>query len=367
MKIHLGILCILGLNFIYFFFKGWKQKITINKNDKWLFIFTLYLILSIILNKESNGFLLIYFFIALNIYFFIRKNFHLIDEKTLFRFQYVIIITGLIQFSLFLFFDYQLNFLGTDHYEKLGSVPKRLRGFFVEPNWYAIAITFNTFFLIKNNIVGFIKKHPIVFFLTGIVLLLNGTFGTLIILIAIYGYKYLKRNLIIGIGVFLIGLLIGNIILNKRAESKKGRKGIELFNHYSRVEPLKRVYNYMEERPVYIALFGEGFGTWGTIAVKHRLSVLNYTINPNSRDGSELPVYFFELGIIGTLIFFLDIFHLQRINSRKDFYLTGALLLFIISFLLYPIFKFLMYMIYYFVLRQVIINNRKERLVLNKQ
>ncbi|WP_147406162.1 hypothetical protein [Aquimarina sp. BL5] len=363
-RIHLGILLIFILNLGHFVLKGWQRKITLLRIDTWLILFTIYILVAgLIKVGTSSLFIFFYFFLALNIYFFIRKHYDYFELKIFIRFQWILIITGLLQFLLYLIFGYQLNFLGVEHYSESSSVALRLRGFFVEPNWYAIAITFNTFLLIGRNLPKFVKSRTILFCFTLLVLLLNGTFGTLIILVGTYGYRYLKKNVLIATFLLLIGLVVFNAMLSKRAEVKKGRKGIELFNYYSRTEPLKRVYKYMSSKPLETKLFGEGLGSWGTKAIENRLSVLVYNINPKSRDGSELPVFIFELGIIGTLLFFLDLLVLYFKNGRKEFHIQGALLLFLASFLLYPIFKFFMYMVYYFIIRQMILENNKEKTI----
>ncbi len=364
LKIHVGILFVLIVNFGYFLVKGCRNKIRLLKTDFFLILFTLYIFISGLVKVGiSSLFVFLYIFLALNVYFFIKTNFKLITYKVLYTFQLLMILSGLLQFVLFLVFDYQLNFLGVEnHYNKGSSVSLRLRGFFVEPNWFAIAFTFNTLLLVRNDIILFFKKNLILFFLTAIVLVLNGTLGTLAVLFITYGYKYFKKHIIIGLCLVILGSLGFYLILQKRAEIKKGKSGIELFNYYSRTEPFNRVNKYFENQPFTSRVFGEGFGTWGTKAIESRLSVLNYDIDPQSRDSSELHVFLFEIGILGTLIFFLDIFLLYKKNLKENFYINGAISLFVVSFLLYPIFKFLMYMVYYFLLRTIIINNRKQYL-----
>lgn len=360
-KIHFGVLLILGLNFLYFILKGFKFSIKFSTLDFWFILFTLYIFFSGIIKTGTSSLLLFfYFFLALNTYFFINQNFERIEYKTIVRFQKILIVTGIFQICLYWFFDYQINFLDDiGHYFKGSSVSQRVRGFFVEPNWFAIAITFNTFLLIKNNILEFIKQHYYLFAFSIVVMLLNGSIGTLAIFVGTYGYTYLKKNLIMALGLAIIGVFVFTIIINKRAEVKKNKEGIEIFNYYSRLEPLKRVNNYFDKQDIFTRAFGVGFGSWGTVAVENRLSVLVYRKNPSSRDGSELPVFIFELGYIGLIIFLFDWLTLFVKNHKKDYFIYGALLLFLVCFFLYPIFKFLMYMAYYFMIR-VMIKKRKH-------
>ncbi|MCC1483485.1 hypothetical protein [Winogradskyella immobilis] len=363
-KIHIGILSIIVLNIGYFFLVGFKKKIKLLKLDQWLILFTIYVLINGLVKVGIDSlFIFLYLFLALNVYFFVKVNFKTFTKKVFYTFQILLIVTGLTQLLLVWIFDYQLSFLDIAHYDKGSSVSLRLRGFFVEPNWFAIAFTFNTFLLIKNDIFTFFKRHITLSVFTTLVLLLNGSFGTLIILVFTYGYQYLKKNIVIGLFLVLIGGFSFYLILEKRSEFKKGKSGIELFNYYSRTEPFKRVNAYFDKQPVSKRVFGEGFGSWASQGVIHRLSVLNYKIRPHARDSSELHVFLFEIGLFGTFLFFLDIFSLYRNNLKSNYYISGAITLFIVCFLLYPIFKFLMYMIYYFIFRALIQKNKKEFLL----
>jgi hypothetical protein len=362
-KIHIGILLMLFFNIFYFFRVGFKNKIKLLKIDKWLILFAVYALFSGLFNVGLDSlFIFFYLFLALNVYFFIKKNIQYITDNTIYSFHLLLIITGLIQFLLVMFFDYQLNFLGIDHYSKGSSVTYRLRGFFVEPNWFAIAFSFNFLLLVKNDVLGFIKKHTLLFVFTLLVLVFNGSYGTLAVLVITYGFQFLKKNVVAGIVLAVIGSIGFFIMLEKRAEFKKGKSGLELFNYYSRTEPFNRVNSYFEDKPLTKKIFGEGLGSWGTIAIENRLSVLTYDVRKYVRDSSELHVFLFELGLMGTFLFFLDIFYLYRRNLKPNFYINGAISLFVISFLLYPVFKFLMYMVYFFIIRVLIQKNKKEEL-----
>lgn len=358
-KLHVGIILILLLN-IYNIITKKTFHWSIPKQDIWGGFFTIFIFISGIIFSGLSGFaLFFYFFLAINVYAFVIRNFQKLDYKTFLNFQKILIVTGLFQIVLFYLFDYQINFLDEiDHYSKGGSVTFRVRGFFVEPNWFAIAITFNSFILVKNDIVHFLKKNKWLSFFTFLVMVLNGSVGTLAIFVVIYTFKYLKKNIIIGLFIVLTGLLAGLWIMSERAQIKKEKDGIAIFNYYSRTEPLLRVSDFLYKQPVLTKIFGEGFGTWGTIAVRNRLSVLVYRENSMSRDGSELPVFWFELGYFGLFLFFLDWLNLFINNYKKNIYIKGALILFLACFILYPIFKFLMYMIYYFFIRAMIYKNR---------
>lgn len=361
-QIHIGVLLILVVNGYNILLKNkWNGVLNFHKLDIFLVLFSVYLIINgLVLNGLPSLYHFFYFFIALNVYKFCSDNMELFTQKTLINFQWLMIITGIFQILVVYIFDHQINFLPYDHYNKGGSVPFRLRGFFLEPNWFAIAFTFNSFLLIKNDFELFFKKHKSLMIFTILVMLLNGSFATLGIIIGIYGYKYAMKRPVISIGIFLMASIVVFFMIKVRIEGSRDRKaGIRIFNHYSRFEPTIRTHEYLQNSSWDKRWFGYGFGNWGTIAVREQISVLVFKEDPKSRDGSEMPVFYFELGYIGVLIFLLDFVLLFFLIKKQDIYLRGAMLLFLVSLVFYPIFKFWMYMPYYFIVRNKIIKKKK--------
>lgn len=362
-KIHIGVLSIVIYSLIFLFWGNLSIVYSLIKRNFWFFLFVFYnIIIGIVkVGKPSLG-ISIYLILTILVYVFITIHSRKICQKRIFvYFQVFLIVSGLVQFFLFLFFNYQINFLGSDHYAKASSVALRLRGFFVEPNWYAIALSFNTLLLARDNLTVFFKKHPVLSVFTLIVLGLNGGFGPLGMLVLIYSYKYLKKNIIVGIFIIVFSVVIFNLLLRVRASVKtETNSKIELLNYYSRLAPTIRVFKYWGDSSIDQKLFGNGLGSWGTIGVASNLSVLVHKKDPNARDGSELPVFLFELGLIGLFIFFMDLFVLFR--SSQYLYQKGGILLFFSFIILYPIVKFWMYMIYYFIMRELINNDNCKQI-----
>ncbi len=352
-KIHLGLVLIILIN-ILLLFRFSDRALKCFKSDKNFYLFVIYCFLNGLL-MGADGFSSIFFYllVAANVAFFVFYT-HEMWTKTLFiRFQWILIITGLTQFLVYKLGGYQISFIDAEHYMKGYSVTGRLRGFFLEPNWFAIAITFNSIILFGSKFQKFYDEHRWAFILTFIVMILNGTFATLGILILIYMFPVFRESppkAIIYTALFTI--LLTSILMFRGGLSHNSEVS---FNHNSRLIPLERVVEYQGEQDVGTLLFGNGLGSWGQDAIYNRLSVLVFEENPSARDGSEIPVFLFELGIIGLLLIILDAIYLIIRAGTNQFQLGGAVVLFIVCMTFYPIFKFLMYMPYYFYIRGLIL------------
>ena len=347
-QIHLGILCILALNLYFALRKPNKFRGGLN-NDKLFIAFIFFAMVSgAALSTPGYKQISIYLFIAFNVALFCHYSWPSIGQKQLLTFQWIMITTGLIQFAAFKLFDYQIAFIDAAHYEKGYSVTQRLRGFFVEPNWYAIAITFNTLLLYGRHVWQRVKEYKWTTLITITVMLLNGTLTTLAVLAFVYFATAFRRNPIRGM---MIGIVLTALVwafLSYRASLLGNTDSNRVLNHSSRVMPVLRVAMYQSNQEWPKVFFGHGLGSWGTKAIENRLSVLVYEVNATTRDGSELPVFLFEFGLLGTLLFLLYLLNKYIRFHRDDFHLKGAVLLFFCCFALYPTLKFWMYMPYFF-------------------
>lgn len=354
-KIHIGVILILIVNFLSIITRP-RFNFDFFKHHFFYILFALYLFFNgLFLTGISSLFMYFYFFLATNVLFFIYRNSTYISNNTIRYFQYILILTGLLQFFIFYFFGYQISFIDAEHYNKGYSVAERLRGFFVEPNWFSIAITFNTLLLIKNDLIGFTKRYLFLIILTFIVFVLNGTFGLALVLFLFYFRRYLFKNFIVSIGMILVVLFGLFYVTNQRASFKANSSNIQLLNTATRIIPLYRTIEYLSDKSLVNKFFGVGFGTWGEVAIKNNISLLTKEVDFMKRGASEVPVLIFELGIFGVLLFVIDIIYLFCISKKEDAYLRAALVLFLFSLFLYPIFKFFMYMVYYFLVRVLII------------
>lgn len=356
LQFHLGIIAVFIANLMLTISRP-KQFFLFKKIDKYFYLFLIYALFNgLIFNGLTSIKMFVYLFLAFNIYLFtnyFRKKF---NQTFFIQFQIILIVTGLFQFFLYVAFNYQIAFIDPEHYEKGFSVAKRLRGFFLEPNWYSIAITFNTILLVRNNLLDFLKNQRFILVMTLVVILLNGSIGLFVIFFLFYSFYYLKRKPVFAIVIFLF-LSIGlNYVFTIRhsVRSAKIQNQTELLNYGSRIIPVIRAHEYINKKGVVSLIFGNGFGTWGTVAIENNISLLVEKSDPMVRGASELPVIIFELGYLGLLLLILDLLTLYSNIDKRDFYLTCGIFLFLACILLYPILKFWMYMPYYFILRGII-------------
>ncbi|AOE83347.1 hypothetical protein [Pseudomonas sp. TCU-HL1] len=358
-QLHAGLIAILLTNALFFFTRPSQIVSTIRK-EFFFFLFLAYCTTAgMAYSKPGYLVILTYLAISANVLIFVNLTYRKWDHSFFLYFQIALIVTGLFQYALFNLFGTQISFINEEHYQKGSSVSLRLRGFFVEPNWFAIAITFNTFLLIGNDVISFIKRHYWLAALSAITIILNGSLATISILVIAYAAPLIKKNPAKGgiITLLLISLMYGVFAFRNEINQKGVNETV--LNYNSRWLPLTRVIEHQKTQGITSMLFGNGLGSWGTEAVKNRLSVLVHEEEPSARDGSELPVFIFELGALGMLLLILDGIATFLRTPRKLTNIRGGILLFFVCLVFYPTLKFWMYMPYYFYMRTMAHATRK--------
>jgi hypothetical protein len=351
-QFHIGIICIALTNILI---SLQKPSLIISPiiRERFFFLFILYCLTLGTINSNP-GFISvsIYILVTINVIIFANLTYKYTSRKLFYQFQILMIATGLLQYTLYKFGGIQLSFINAEHYEKGYSVSSRLRGFFIEPNWYAISISFNTLLLTGNNIIGFIKRSPYVAALTALVVILNGSLTTIGILSIIYSIPIIRKNPIKGTfyASLVLSILLG--VITYRGAINQNADNETMLNYASRWTPLTRVIEYQSNQDFFSVIFGHGLGSWGTTAVKNRLSALVHEEEASARDGSELPVFIFELGLFGTALLLLDLLITYIRTPSRNIHIRGGLVLFLICLVFYPTLKFWMYMPYYFFLRR---------------
>jgi len=350
-QVHLGLMLMLIFNCYYILKFPAAMARTLYKEITFV-LFFVYCILNGIYFIDVGGLHnLIYILLSVNTLIFVALTFKYWNRDFFYWFQILMIMTGMIQFLLYKIAGFQLAFIDADHYQKASSVAHRLRGFFIEPNWFAIALAFNSLLLLGSQPLSFIQKNPFVSLLTIVVMIVNGTLATLSILILIYSLPLLKKNFLRGLFFSIcIGIIFFGAIGFRGLVSEK-EPDQSVLNYSSRLIPFLRVSSYQIDSGGLSILFGHGFGSWGTLAIENRLSALVHEEGVNVRDGSEIPVILFEIGLLGIFMIFLDNLKVYLRIDAGDYHLRGGILLFLVCLFLYPTLKFWMYMPYYFYIR----------------
>ncbi|CDT89235.1 membrane hypothetical protein [Vibrio coralliirubri] len=355
-QLHLGIIGILLFNCVLLVNNPKVIPTTLSVN-KILLLFSIWFLFSFLFTQiEGGAVLLLYLLIAINVMVYCSYTEKYFDFSFVKKFQYLMLFSGLIQFLAYKTLGYQISFIDPEHYEKGFSVSERLRGFFLEPNWFAIALAFNTFLLFGNDPIEAIKKQKLLCILTLFVFLVNGSLAPLGILVLTYSFPYLRKKPLKG-GLMCLVLLCfflftyefrGNI---KSTQNTNLNIESSILNHSSRLIPVIRTFDHQVHEGFEKFVFGQGVGAWATIAVPNGLSALVFEAKAGVRDGSEVPVVFFELGFLGIALLLFDSISLFFKSKKEDFHYKGAVILFLVCLFFYPTFKFWMYMPYYFYIR----------------
>lgn len=351
-QIHIGILCILITNLLTLA-KNPSTLLKPLKKESTFFLFILYSLISGLIAPQPGYWdIAIYLAVTINVILYTNHTYKLITRKFFYNFQILMIITGLTQYILYKIGGVQLSFINAEHYEKGYSVSFRLRGFFIEPNWFAISLAFNTLLLTGSNIFDFIKKSPYIAALTALIMILNGSLTTIGALAVIYSVPIVKKNPLKGTIYSSIIFLVLISVLSYRSAINQDKDNDSLLNYASRWIPFTRAIEYQVNQETSSILFGQGLGSWGTIAVRNRISALVHEEEPSARDGSELPVFIFEIGLIGIALLLIDLCITYIRTPTQHTNIRGGLILFVICLAFYPTLKFWMYMPYYFYLRR---------------
>lgn len=358
-KIHISVLimAIMGLLIIF----------TFRKNLQYFFKDNTFLVLFIIYSSSHFFFaidklvyikIVSYTIISFLMYTFIYRYLHLLNWNKIFHAMLIVLIlSGIFQYVLYHGFNYQLTFAGLnqEYYQSGGSIAKRMRGFYLEPNWYGIQLfsIYLMLFLEKQK-----QKSTIPLFLSVLTFLcmyLSGNRGLIILLMYFFTLyfiaKYLKNNIVfntstlLSISIILI-LFTGSIFFFGVDTIQEDRSiSARLFSFFNVVS------FYFNNGSLSDILFGYGLSNWGAYSNDYLLSPRNYLGDQalTQRDTAEFHVLLFEMGAFAFLLIILDFYKLLKRTNKKNNYIDKSYLAFVaiiyLSTLIYPIYTFLIYML----------------------
>lgn len=280
-----------------------------------------------------------------------------IDYLKVFRCSiYFLFISGITQWFLYHVFNFQITLLDmqSEYYVSGGSIEQRLRGFFLEPNWFGIAIL-TTFIAYDINskvdrewkvlaaitfLVVYLSDNRLILFLYSFYLALS--------VVSLYGINAAKISicLMLSVNLMLMWMLFnGEYFYDDRSIS-------------ARSVTFDNVIFFIKDLPLINLFFGHGLSNWGSYSNEYGLSVLNFRGDQNvsSRDSSELSVILFEQGYAGVALLLMDLFLKIKqvfyvIDYSERFKYFFMLLLVPALALIYPIYTFMPYMIGYITVR----------------
>ena len=371
LKINFGVLYLqLGLFFVIMFYalrfslqsSTRSSAVRLICKDRSLILFIFLTLMYIAVAIEISVFIKLYSYIIIFtiLYLYVdtvnlsQLNLNIISKIAL----VVISFSGIIQMSLLSIGDYQIELRGVTefYYQKNGDMAARMRGFFLEPNWFGLVV-FGWLYVFIRSMKRFFVSDFLVIILSLTCLFLSENrliFLFLSLLIFSYVFKpvinFLKNNLIFLI-LFLASLLFIFFTLSGGIEGDRSASArfVTAFN----------VVSYMADAPILNLIFGHGFSNWGWYSNEYLLSVSNYMADQDltRRDNSEIYVVFFEMGLVGLMYF---AYELKFLSMKKGDNLDKVFLAcFYLASLFYPIFTFLIYLPMLFIVRNRLVHEVK--------
>ncbi|MDA8789614.1 hypothetical protein N9N07_01675 [Pseudomonadales bacterium] len=371
LKIDLGALYLqLGLFFVIIFYalrfslqsSTRSSAVRLICQDRSLILFISLALVHIAVAIEISIFIKLYSYIIIFtiLYLYVGAvNLSQINLNIISKIALVVISSaGIIQMSLLSMGDYQIQLRGVTefYYQKNGDMAVRMRGLFLEPNWFGLVV-FGWLYIFIRSVKKFFVSDFLVIILSLICLLLSANrliFFFISLLVFSYVFKpvtnFLKNNLILLI-LFLASLLFIFFTFSGGIEGDRSASA-RFFSAFN-------VLNYMADAPIFNLIFGHGFSNWGWYSNEYSLSVSNYMADQDltRRDNSEIYVVFFEMGLVGLLYF---AYELKFLSMKKGDNLDKVYIAcFYLASLFYPIFTFLIYLPMLFIVRYRLVHEVK--------
>lgn len=366
------LLIILSIFFIFIKKEGRVELIGFARENLILLLFFMFCIFQFIQAESLRQYLFVfsYLLIMFLTYFYFYANRKLFSmEKVFINLTIVILFGGIVQYLLHALFGYQLALGGIDssYYLKGSSVDSRMRGFFLEPNWFGLSLTFS-FIGYALTIKKISRASVLLILMVVICSLLSGNrlsnyFVFLTIIILAFArklpYGYIVSIAILGLMpaiFFFMSLdLLGGVEVEDRSLT-------------ARTITAARVINYAsEDMTWYNLLLGHGLSSWYGVALDNHLTIRSGLLEDGKalRDTSETYVLFIEHGFLGCGLLVLDLVYFARRSFRRNrqaapYALIATTFLFSSAFY-YPIFFFMMYLIPYFLIRIFFIETMSVR------
>jgi len=297
-----------------------------------------------------------YFIMFAAIYIYISEVVVLIDVESLSAMCLIILcMTGVVQYLLVSVFSVQMELRGitADHYY---YIENRMRGFFLEPNWYGL-ILFSWLFVYMRSLKRLSLMSILLISMAIVCLFLSENrliylFSAILIFLFFCGSQLRKYRRVIPLLVLLLsgGLFIylsvaGGLDGDRSAAAR-------FYTGYN-------VISTMLSSSFQDQVIGKGFSNWGWYSNDFEFSWSNYLFDQplTRRDNSEIYVIFFEMGYLGVMLFIYDSWFLSGRENANTLDVV-FLICMCISGMFYPIYQFLMYMVPMMIVRSRVVDER---------
>ena len=303
-------------------------------------------------------------------YFYTYRN-SINFNKTFKTMTLIVIFGGIAQYLLNLLFGYQLALGGIDtaYYLRGTSVEGRMRGFFLEPNWFGLFLTFS--FIGYALTLERIKQRDIVLFVAVMVCAylsgnrLSNYFLVITFAVAFFSKRSPRLTLL---AVFLLGLLPLVYFISSVDFFFAQTVDTDDRSLAARTITASRTVSYMISNfEWYNWLFGHGLSNWSNIALNNGLTIRSEALSTGQslRDTSESYILMIEHGVLGCLILLID----SALFIKKSYFKGRALapyaaiatMFLLTSTFFYPIFFFMMYLVPYLLIRIYFLVNHRSK------
>lgn len=333
-----------------------------------LLIITVLLVHAAIALDLKNYFVTITYFVIPYIFFIaVKLNYRDETWETASKIcLWLLIGTGFFQYITANFLGIQITFanLTSDYYTtKFGL---RMRGFFLEPNWYGVMLlqwfALTLHFNLKSQ-----KPAPwVLIILTLTCLFLSDNRLTLllcIILLAIYFLSLGKFKIqfsvlspkLLATSAAIIFMLMS--IPNFRDVTDDDR------SISARTVAMSNTINFMNKNANLDEwLYGYGFSNWGYYSNLYLLTPSNYLGEQSltRRDNSEIYVALFEMGLIGLLLVLYEVLKTKPTRKENNIAYFIICSTFVCG-IFYPIYTFFLYMLPFLVSRSITMDKKNEK------
>lgn len=265
----------------------------------------------------------------------------------------ILIATGIFQYILINAFSYQIELrdISVAYYEDKGTLGTRMRGFYLEPNWYGLSLFAWTYLLIRSENIAKWNRVMLIPLAAACLILSNNR-----LVLALLGFlliaRVISRRSEGGLYVYSVIFLLASIGLYGYfsladvafADRSAAARFFTAGNVFAR---------WVDSEWV-IKVFGNGLSNWGAYSNEFGFSASNYLMDQalTRRDNAEVYVFLFEMGVMSFLIFVFDIISsASRANRGLDFAFMSTIY---VAALFYPIYQFMFYLIPYAIVRSII-------------
>lgn len=285
-------------------------------------------------------------------------------EKVTWLSIWCLICTGLAQYTLSNFFNFQLTLgdLTADYYQTAFGL--RLRGFFLEPNWYGLVLIqwfgLMLFCLARRGE----TRYPWLMTLSVFLCLLLSD-NRLVLLVALgfafYGYISIKTPKRLGSALLISPYLLiwlAVVFFFAISLTEFGRVFDGDRSASARTVALLKTLGYMVDNFTFGEwITGKGFSNWGYYSNEYIRPPSNYLgVQPlTRRDNGEVYVVLFEMGLVGLGLIIFEIHKILRKPLGIEYLILK--LVYASTFIcaiFYPLYTFMLYLIPFLIARALL-------------